>query len=249
MTEDAFSVHGKVVIITGGNGFLGKQWTAYLQEHGAQVVVFDVNNDPSVDITDGAALQQAIGRVVGEHGRIDGLVHAAALDAVPGSPQSAKQFSPYEEFPLDLWEKELKVNFTAAHLVTQHVAPHMMHAKSGSIVFISSELGLIGPQNHIYDTGKFKDIAYIASKAGILGLMRAWASYMGPYGVRANALAPGGMKHGHPTEFLRKYGALNMLGRMADEGEYNAAITFLLSNASSYMTGTSLVIDGGRTAW
>lgn len=249
MTNDVFSVQGAVIVITGGNGFMGKQWTKHLQEHGAHVVSFDVHQETPVDITDETVVRNAVAGVIKEHGKIDGLIHAAALDAVPGSPQSAKQFSPYEKFPLDLWEKEMKVNFTAAQLVTQHVAPHMMHAKSGSIVFISSELGLIGPQNHIYDAGKFKDIAYVSSKAGILGLMRAWASYLGPFGVRANALVPGGMQHGHSAEFLKKYGALNMLGRMANEGEYDAAVTFLLSDASSFITGSSLVIDGGRSAW
>ncbi|MDD5075438.1 MAG: SDR family oxidoreductase, partial [Candidatus Peribacteraceae bacterium] len=155
----------------------------------------------------------------------------------------------YEKFPLELWEKEMRVNLTAAHLVTQCVAPAMMRARRGSIIFVSSELGLIAPQNHIYEAGKFKDIAYISSKAGIVGLMRGWASYLGSCGIRVNAIAPGGMYHGHTPEFAKKYGSLNMLGRMANEEEYNGAITFLLSDASSFMTGSTLVIDGGRTAW
>lgn len=125
----------------------------------------------------------------------------------------------------------------------------MVEQKSGSIVFISSDLGIIGPTNSLYDSGKYKDIAYGASKAGVLGLMRFFAAYLGAYGVRANALVPGGMMRGHSPEFAKRNGALNMLGRMSREGEYNGAVQFLLSDASSYMTGASLVIDGGRTAW
>ncbi|MBU0766647.1 SDR family oxidoreductase [Patescibacteria group bacterium] len=247
--NDIFSIRGKVIIVTGGNGFLGKQWVEHLCSCGAVVIVFDTHHETPVDITDPAALREAVKSVVQEHGRIDGLIHSAAADAVPGSPESAQQFSPYEQFPLDLWEKELKLNLTASHVVTQYVVPEMMRSQRGSIVFVASELALIAPQNNIYDSGKFKDIAYVASKAGVLGLMRSWASYLGPYGVRANALVPGGMHRDHPLEFAKKYSELNMLGRMAQEGEYNGAINFLLSDASSYMTGSSFVIDGGRTAW
>lgn len=249
MNADPFSVRGSVIVITGGNGFLGKQWTEHLRGLGAEVVVFDKNDESPVDITDPAVVREAVAGVIEKHGTIDGLIHAAAMDAVPGSPQSATQFSPYEQFPLELWEKEFRVNLTAAQIVTQHVSPYMQKQKRGSIVFIASDLALIAPQNHIYDPGKFKDIAYVSSKAGVLGLMRAWAAYLGPSGVRVNALAPGGMLHGHSTEFAKKAGALNMLGRMANPGEYNGAIAFLLSDASSYMTGTTLVADGGRTAW
>ena len=247
MTHGA-SVDGKVIVITGGNGFLGSQWRDHLRAEKAEVIVFDRNDETPVDITDPAAVQARVDDIVKKHGRIDGVIHSAAMDAVPGSPNSAKQFAPYEEFPLELWEQEFKVNLTAAQIVTQAIAPAMMKAKGGSLVFVASELGMIAPQHHIYDEGKFKDIAYVASKAGVLGLMRAWASYLGPHGVRSNAIAPGGMRKGHSDAFAKKYGTLNMLGRMAKEGEYNGAITFLLSDASSYMTGSSFVMDGGRTA-
>lgn len=249
MKEDVFSLRGCVILLTGGNGFLGAQWAEYLRSCGAAVVIFDTNSDMPVDITDAAVLREAVEGVVKVHGRIDGLIHAAAADAVPGSPTAVLQFSPYDQFPPDLWEKELRLNLTAAHLVTQCVAPHMMRARRGSVVFIASDLALVAPQNSIYDPGKFKDIAYVTSKAGILGLMRSWASYLGPHGVRANALVPGGMHRGHTPEFAKKCGELNMLGRMARNGEYNGAVAFLLSDASSFMTGSSLVIDGGRTAW
>lgn len=125
----------------------------------------------------------------------------------------------------------------------------MMEQRRGSIVFVGSDLALIGPANFLYPEGRFKDIAYGTSKAGILGLMRFFAAYLGPYSVRANALVPGGMLRGHDPEFAKKNGALNMLGRMSNENEYNGAVQFLLSDASSYMTGASLIIDGGRTAW
>ncbi len=242
-------MRGKTVVITGGNGFLGSQWREHLLSQGARVAVFDLTGETPVDITDAKALAAAVADVIGKYGVIDALIHAAAMDAVPGSSASARQFTPYEKFPQDLWEKELGINLTAAQLVTQAVAPAMMAARRGSVVFIASDLALIAPNNKIYDEGKFKDIAYVASKAGVLGLMRAWASYLGPYGVRVNALAPGGMFHGHTEEFARKVGELNMLGRMAHEGEYNGAIEFLIADASSYMTGSVMVVDGGRTAW
>jgi NAD(P)-dependent dehydrogenase (short-subunit alcohol dehydrogenase family) len=110
-------------------------------------------------------------------------------------------------------------------------------------------LALIAPNNGIYESGKFKDIAYVTSKAGLLGLMRTWAAYLGPHRVRVNAAVPGGMFNNQPESFVEKNSALNMLGRMAKKDEYNGMIQFLLSDASSYMTGASLIMDGGRTAW
>jgi len=237
------------VVITGGNGFLGSQFGGFLAKGGVKIVVFDRTGKEPVDITSPGDVKEAVARTIKKFGKIDVLIHAAAMDSVPGSPQSASQFLPYEKYPLDIWEKEMKVNLTGAQVVTQEVAPYMMEKKSGSIIFIASDLALIAPQNKIYGPGRFKDIAYTTSKAGMLGLMRTWASYLGSYNVRVNAIAPGGMYHGQPEEFVKKNSELNMLGRMAREDEYNGPIAYLASDASSYMTGACMSVDGGRTAW
>ncbi|HOG91639.1 MAG TPA: SDR family oxidoreductase [Smithella sp.] len=247
--KDLFSVKGKVIILTGGSGFLGAQFKRHLTLCGAEVVILDVKAKNPVDITNPEDVKKAVDRTVIAHKRIDGMVNVAAINAVPESETSKNFWKPYEKYPLELWKKELEVNLTAAHIVTQAVAPVMMKQKSGAIVFLASDLAIIAPNNSIYEEGNFKDIAYVTSKTGLLGLMRSWASYLGRYNVRVNAAVPGGMFNGHPDGFVEKNSALNMLGRMAKKDEYNGVIQFLLSDASSYMTGATLVVDGGRTAW
>lgn len=246
MAKDTFSLKNRVVVITGGSGFLGKQYTEALRQRGAKVVNWDITE--GVDITDRSSLKRAASEVIKKFGRIDVLITNAALNSAPGV-SGKDSWAPYEKFSEALWEKELLINLTGSHQAVQAAAPHMMRRRSGSIILIASDLALIGPQNKIYDKGKFKDIAYITSKAGILGLTRAWAAYLGRYNVRVNALAPGGMENKQPVAFRKKNGELNMLGRMSRKGEYNGAVIFLASDASSYMTGAYLVIDGGRTAW
>ncbi len=243
-----FSLEKKVVVMTGGSGFLGRQYATALREAGAIVNVWDLNGGLTVDITNPEQMRDEVKAVTKSYGQIDVLIHNAALNPAPGV-DTKDYWLPYESAPLDVWRKELEVNFTGGQIVTQAVAPVMMKQGSGSIIFVASDLALIGPNNSIYPEGSYKDIAYIASKAGILGLMRAWASYLGPYNVRANALVPGGMRNTHGDEFAAKNGALNMLGRMARPGEFNGAVVFLASDASSFMTGSCLVVDGGRTAW
>ena len=247
--KDLFSVKGKVIILSGGSGFLGTQFNRHLVSCGATVVIFDRQSDNPVDITDPGEVKKAVDNTLEMYDSVDGVVNMAAINAVPGSKTAEDFWKPYEEYSLELWKKELDVNLTAAHIITQAVAPVMMNQKSGSIVFFASDLSMIGPNNSIYEEGRFKDIAYVTSKTGMLGLMRSWASYLGKYNIRVNAAVPGGMFNGQPEDFVEKNSALNMLGRMADKNEYNGVIQFLLSEASSYMTGASLIVDGGRTAW
>lgn len=242
-------MRGKVIVVTGGLGFLASQFIPHLQAEGAVIEIFDAKSEPPVDITNPESVRTAVEKIIERHGSIDGVVHAAAIDAVPGKQgEVSPQWSPYEQFPHNLWRKEIDVNLTGAQVVMQATAPHLMRAKAGSVVFIASDLAIIAPTNSIYELGRFKDIAYVTSKAGMLGLMRAWAAYLGRHNVRVNALVPGGMYNGQPHDFTQRNGELNMLGRMSKCGEYNGLVQFLLSNASSYMTGSCLVADGGRTA-
>lgn len=240
----------KVVIITGGAGFLGQQYVGALKSAGAKVIVWDrVGVNAPTDITSPESVEEKVKEVLEKHGRIDVLINNAAMNPVPGSEESKNQFSPYEQYDLKLWQKELDVGLTGAMICTQKIAPVMMKQKSGSIINIGSHYGLISPDNRIYKRDMFKSIGYATVKGAMLNFTRTWASYLGPYKVRVNCLALGGVFHDHDEEFLKKYSQRTMLSRMAQPGEYNGAILFLASDASSYMTGQTLVIDGGWTAF
>ncbi len=241
-----FDINGKVIIITGGSGFLGNQYSKALNDAGAIVVNFDL--ETGVDVTDEASLQKAVDGVLKKHSRIDGLITNAAANPKTDEHGNGGPWAPYSDFSADLFRKEIDLNITGSFLVAKVVSKPMMKSKKGSMVFIGSDLSLIGPSNFLYPDGHFKDIAYGTSKAGILGLMRFWAAFLGPHNVRANAMVLGGMFRDHDPEFAKKNASLNMLGRMSKKREYNGAVQFLLSDASSYMTGSCLTVDGGRTA-
>lgn len=264
-----FSMENKVVIITGGAGFLGMQFAEALGWAGAQIAIWD-NCDcdklqsqavslrqknikciaQTVDLTDKTVIDKIASSLIEKFGRVDVLINNAAMNPTVGSNEAKGMFASYEDYTADLFRKEIDVDLTGAHLCIQAVASHMIRRRKGVIVNIASEYANIAADNRIYGENKFKSIAYITAKSGVLGLTRGWASYLGVYGVRVNAFTPGGMpKPEVSEEFKQKYSALNMLGRMANPGEYNGAILFLCSDASSFMTGTQLIIDGGKSSW
>jgi len=235
-----FSVKDKTVVITGGSGYLGKEWVACFGNEGALVFNWDILE--SNDVLDYEKMRGHTEAIIDRYKKIDVLICGAALNAPFNHP--------YERHPSPSFIQELHVNLVETQNTIKLVATRMMQQhNAGSIILVSSELGLIGPNNSLYPPDEPKDIGYITSKTGILGLMRAWASYLAPYGIRVNALCPGGVKKDQSEEFEEKYGGLNMLGRMAQRHEMNGPLFFLASDASSFMTGATLVVDGGRTAW
>lgn len=239
-----------MVIITGGYGFLGQQYAKALENSGAKVVLWDSNApDGKVDITKENEVEDAAQKVFEKFRRIDVLINNAAMNPAPNSPESADQFLPYERYPLDLWRKELEVGLTGAFICTKAVAKIMIEQiYVGSIINIGSHYGMVAPDNTIYKDGLFKSIAYATVKGAMPNFTRAWAAYLGRYEIRVNCLVLGGVFRNHDSEFVSNYSKKTVLGRMAEPDEYNEAILFLASDASSYMTGQALVIDGGWTA-
>lgn len=252
--KNPFDINGKVVVVTGATGYLGRGYCKELGEAGATVIGWDARESEGVekvDITDEEQVEKAVADIVLKHGHIDGLINNAAMNPWPGDPDADKQFVPYEDYPISLFRKEIEVNLTGTMIVTKYVARVMLQQKKGSIVNIASEAGVAAHDHRVYQSpGRYKSPAYTASKTAVIGLTRQWAARLGEHGVRVNAFSPGGVYNpAMPEDFMKRFGAMNMLGRMAQPGEYAATMQFLLSDASSFMTGANLVMDGGKTAW
>ncbi|HLC03040.1 MAG TPA: SDR family oxidoreductase [Anaerolineales bacterium] len=266
-----FRLTGQTAIVTGGAGLLGAEFCRTLAAAGASVAVLDLDagkadslatairqsggNALAVvgDVTDSASLRQAVARTEDDLGEVDILVNSAAKDPKFDPAHRAAASNAFEDYPLSLWEEALKVNLTGIFLATQAVVPSMLRQGRGTIVNICSTYGLVGPDQRIYQADdrpvQFKPVYYSVTKAGVLGFTRYLAAYYAGKKIRVNALTPGGVFHDHDDEFVAAYASRTILGRMADQNEMNAALLFLASEASSYVTGSNLVVDGGWTAW
>ncbi len=262
MTVPSWSLVDRVAVVTGAAGFLGREHCDALAELGASVVMVDV--DPTtlaaaaddlrarrgtivvaraVDITSRDAVQSLVGEIVDSLGRIDVLVNNAQL-------QLSTSWVEFEDLPVDDWRRILDVNLTGAFLCSQAVGRVMRAARRGSIINFGSIYGMIGPDFRVYDGTPFTTAAvYSASKAGIYGLTRYLATYYGPHNVRANAVTPGGIYNGHTDPFLAAYNERVPMRRMGEPGEIRGVMQFLASDASTYVTGQNIPVDGGRTAW
>jgi len=262
-----FDITGKVIVITGGNGKLGSAYVKACAEAGARVAVFDVAEKLSasleglenvryykVDITNKQSIEDATAEIEKEWGVPDVLVNNAGLDSPPGHGAGDENES-FENYSLESWNAVWQVNGTGTFLCCQVIGGRMAQNKKGSIINISSMYGLVSPNQDMYEYKKedgapfVKPISYSASKSAILNLTRYLATYWGDKGVRVNTLAPGGVFDNQDERFLKEYAKRVPMRRMANVDEYNGAIIFLASDASSYMTGSTLVIDGGWTAW
>lgn len=265
--EKTFNIKDKVILVTGAAGLIGSRFCEVLAGSGAKVAAADLQKEKTlalakeleekqfqaagfeVDITSQESVHQMMERIVECFGRLDVLVHCAALDPKFDKANKGKQTSGFEDFPLELWQKALDVNLTGAFLCVQEAARFMAKQGSGVMVLVSSIYGMVAPDQHIYQKGLFKPPYYSVSKAGILGLTRYVASYYRGKHIRINTLSPGGIYNDHDEQFVEKYSARTILNRMGDVSELNGALLFLASDASSYMTGANLVVDGGWTAW
>lgn len=266
---ELFSLKNKVAIVTGALGLIGKNHCAALADAGANIIVCDLNEDDckifasslstksigvGVDITSKSSIENLRDQALNEFGRIDILVNNAAINDMFENPQAAAEQSMFENYPLDMWQKSLDVNVTGTFLCSQIIGSEMAKTGKGSIINIASTYGLVGPDQSIYkktdgSQNFYKSPAYPATKGAIVNFTRFLAAYWGNKGVRVNTLSPGGVENNQDEYFIKNYSAKTPLGRMALPDDYKGAIIFLASDASAYMTGANLIVDGGWTAW
>jgi NAD(P)-dependent dehydrogenase (short-subunit alcohol dehydrogenase family) len=268
---DLFSLKDKTAIITGGGGILGRTFGHALAAAGAKVALADLPEalqSPSIrelrdafpdrimlidcDVTQPASVGALVNDVSRDFGDISILLNNAATK----TSNVARFFEPFETYDLAIWNEVLSVNLTGMFLVAQAVGKHMLERKvRGSVIQTASIYGCVAPDSRIYEGSHYLGGAintpavYSASKAGVIGLSRHLAAHWAPAGIRVNTLSPGGVESGQNDVFRAKYSARVPLGRMGKDSELVGAILFLASDASSYVTGQNLVVDGGLTVW
>lgn len=263
--KELMDLHGRVALITGGAGHIGSALAEALLEQGTLTVVHDRDETTctravdgfrargldrvdwiAADLLDEAQTRGIVRTTLKRHGRLDILIHCAAFVGTTAFPGWAE---PMERQSTEAWEAALRVNLTDAFVLVQEAASALKASGKGSVVFVSSMYGLVGPEMRLYEgTPMQHPAAYGASKAGLLQLTRYFASLLAPQ-VRVNSLTPGGVWRNQPEAFHERYKMRTPLGRMAVEEDFKGAAAYLASDLSSYVTGHNLVVDGGWTAW
>ena len=266
---ELFSLKEKVAVVTGALGLIGKHHCHALADAGANVVVCDLNESEcakfastlsalslgiSVDITNKKSVKDLKSKVISNYGKIDILVNNAALNDKFEDPLAALEESKFENYPVEMFRKSLDVNVTGMFLCSQVIGTEMANRGYGSIINVASTYGIVAPDQSIYKNEKgeqtfYKSAAYPVTKGAVISFTRFLAAYWGNKGVRVNTLSPGGVRDNQEEFFVKNYSAKTPLGRMAHPIDYKGALIFLASDASSYMTGANLVVDGGWTAW
>lgn len=271
-----YDLTGKNVVITGGAGFLGKVFAEAVAEMGGMPILLDVNIDYvneavatltekgyvsvgfSVNITDKESVQKAIQTIAASHEQVHVLINAAAFAMKNLQEGGEGFFAPFEEYEKNLWEVSLDVNLTGTFLVTQEIGKMMKANKYGVIINVASDVAVISPDHRIYEADERFDykgvsfntpIAYPVTKAGILSFTRYLATYWAKDGIRVNSISPAGVYRQQDEKFVEQLVYRIPLGRMAYPEELKGPIVFLASEASSFMTGGNLIVDGGRTIW
>ena len=274
--KDALSLLDKTVVITGGAGLLGIQHGLAVAEFGGNPILIDLDEKKakeaahhintefnvkakglSVDITNENDVRGVKDSIVDEYGGVDVLINNAANNPTMSNGNSGnKDWTSVVNFPIEIWNQDISVGLTGAFLCSKYFGSEMANNGGGVILNISSDLGVIAPDQRIYrkegedkSTQSFKPVTYSVVKTGLIGLTKYLATYWTDEGVRVNALAPGGVYREQDEKFVKKLTQLIPMGRMAKQSEYKAAIVFMVSQASSYMTGSIVNMDGGRTVW
>ena len=273
--KNLFKLDGKVFVVTGAAGLLGKKHAEAIAAYGGTPILLDLvlNNVKSfadelnerfnvnaiaiaVDITNEKQIIDSVQYIIAKYGKLDGLVNNAA-----NNPKIEKEgkisFSRLENFPLEIWNEDIAVGLTGSFLCSKHYGSLIAkNSEGGSIVNISSDLGLIAPDQRLYfkngipdNQQAVKPITYSIVKTGVIGLTRYLASYWGEKNVRCNAICPGGVENGQPNSFVKEVSSRIPMNRMAKVDEYQGTLIWMLSDASSYLNGAVVPVDGGRTAW
>jgi NAD(P)-dependent dehydrogenase (short-subunit alcohol dehydrogenase family) len=269
-----FDLSGRVAVITGGAGLLGRQHAAALASAGASVILADTSADQAqaaarelrgefssslcgarLDVTKEGEIRAFTDNTLEQFGRVDILINNAANNPKMENG-SGTDFSRLENFPIAQWDADLAVGITGAFLCSRVIGTEMARRGKGVILNVASDLAVIAPDQRIYrkagtpdDQQPVKPVTYSVVKTALIGLTRYLATYWADSGVRVNSISPGGVLNGQPQEFVKQISDRIPLGRMAQPDEYRGAVIFLCSDASSYMTGANLVVDGGRTCW
>ncbi len=269
---ELFNMKNQTCVITGGAGLLGKKHAEVIKDLGGIPIILDINQDAidnaieelggfaegyKVDITDSDQVNGILEDILSKHNKVDVLINNAASNPTMNmSSAELTDKSRIENMPIEDWNKDLSVGLTGAFLCSRTFGHQMAIQKKGVILNIASDLALIGPDQRLYkkeglsdDNQPVKPVTYSVVKSGLIGLTKYLATYWNDEGVRVNALVPGGVYDGQSEDFVEKISKLIPLGRMADVDEYKSSVAYLISDASSYMTGSILVVDGGRTAW
>ena len=273
--DELFNLKGKVIVITGAAGLLGYRHAEVVAAYGGSPILVDLSKDEVekiaaqlseqysvnargfvVDITDESQVQDSAIQLVEQYGKIDGLVNNAANNPKVENA-SDRNFSRLENFPLNVWNQDIAVGLTGAFICAKYYGYHISkNDKGGVIVNISSDLGLIAPDQRLYrkrglpeSQQPVKPITYTVVKTGLIGLTRYLATYWAENNVRCNAMCPGGVENGQAKDFLQEVSSRIPMNRLAQADEYQGTLLWMLSDASSYLNGAIVPVEGGRTAW
>ena len=275
-SKNFFNLKNKIIVITGGSGFLGSEFSSTLSDVGAIPIILDKNKASLellkkkfiknkqrglfflVDLNNETKVNVVINSIIKKYKKIDCLINAAGFTGEDMLKTDSNFFEKFENYDFKLWQKSLNGNLSSTFILTKSVAKHMLKRKKGSIINIASDVGIISPDHRIYEADKkinYKGVnfntplSYSVAKSGIISMTRYLATYWAKKGIRVNCISPAGVYKKHNKKFVEQLSEKIPMGRMAKPEELNGAIIYLCSNASSYVTGHNLVVDGGRTIW